>query len=29
MSKKILQFNNIILNTNEFHSSKEPIDLFQ
>ena len=28
MSKKTLQFNNIILNKKEFHKSKEPIDLF-
>ena len=28
MSKKILQFNDIILNTKEFYRSKEPIDLF-
>ena len=27
MCKKILKFNNIILNKKEFHKSKEPIDL--
>ena len=27
MSKKILKFNNIILNKRKFHRSKEPIDL--
>ena len=28
MSKKALKFNNIKLNKNEFHKSKNPIDLF-
>ena len=28
MSEKTLQFNDIILNKKEFHSSKEPIDWF-
>ena len=28
MSEKTLQFNNIILNKNEFHKSKERTDLF-
>ena len=27
MSEKALKFNNIILNKNKFHRSKEPIDL--
>ena len=29
MNEKTLQFNDIVLNKNELHRSKEPIDLFQ